>query len=152
MDTQPDRTPDREAQAIPQTPARQHCTPSAGTDGERYRLAGRSRISPPPWWLTREPTRWDQARLHLTCAALHARESTRELYRAGYAIAWGDRWTARRCVAVATLAAGIAMLILASGCHTDPSYRPRLKRPMPMLLRVPVANGSSDSSNVASDW
>ena len=42
--------------------------------------------------------------MHLTCAAL-----TRELYRAGYAIACGDRWTVRRCAAVALVAAGIAL-------------------------------------------
>lgn len=46
---------------------------------------GRSRVAPPPWWLTREPTRWDQCRMHLTCAALHAREVARELWRALYA-------------------------------------------------------------------
>ena len=115
MDTQPDNAQAGDASATPRQ-SRQHANASAGTDAPRYRLAGRSRQAPPPWWMTREPTRWDQCRLHLRCCYLHARECARELYRAGYAIACGDRWTVRRCAAVALVAAGIALCVLASGC------------------------------------
>ena len=116
MDTPQDRTPAGDASATPRQ-SRHNCTASAGTDAPRYRLAGRIRTSTPPWWMTREPTRWDQCRLHLRCAALHARECARELYRAGYAIAWGDRWTARRVASVALMAIWLALVVLASGCQ-----------------------------------
>ncbi len=109
MDTQPDRE-------TTGGDADQAAASTTATDGQRYRLAGRSRQAPPPWWMTREPTRWDQCRLHLRCCYLHARECARELYRAGYAIACGDRWTVRRCAAVALVAAGIALCVLAGGC------------------------------------
>ena len=121
MDTQPDRTPDREAQAAPVSP--RHAHPSLGTDGPRYRLAGRSRTATPPWWLTREPTRWDQCRLHLRCASLHGREVARELWRALYAGAcacaylWPRRWWAGVIATALVLALG-AML---SGCHAVPA-------------------------------
>ena len=109
MDTQPDR--ERYGGDAAQVAA------SKTTDGQRYRLAGRSRISPPPWWLTREPTRWDQCRLHLTCAALHARECARELYRAGYALASGDRWPRRWWAGVIAAALVLACGALLSGCQ-----------------------------------
>lgn len=105
MDTTPDSTPDGEAQATP-----------TATTGQRYRLAGRSRVAPPPWWLTREPTRWDQCRMHCTCAALHARECTRELYRAGYAIAGCDLWPRRWWVGVIAAALVLACGAMLSGC------------------------------------
>ena len=123
MDTQPDRTPDGEAQATPRQ-SRQHCTPSAGTDGERYRIAGRSRISPPPWWLTREPTRWDQCRMHLTCASLHAREVARELWRALYAGACANRWPRRWWAGVIAAALVLAIGAMLSGCHAVPAPGP----------------------------
>ena len=97
-----------EASASPRQ-SRQHATASAGTDGHRTVSPGRSRISPPPWWLTREPTRWDQARMHCTCAALHARESTRELYRSGYALAGG--------AGVIAAALVLALGAILSGCQ-----------------------------------
>ena len=136
MDTQPDRTPDREAQAAPRQPRqpRQHCTPSAGTDAPRYRLAGRSRTAPPPWWLTREPTRWDQARMHLTCAMLHARECARELYRAGYALAGCDMWPRRWWVGVIAAALVLACGALLSGCQ----YIGRTPAPGPATATGPA--------------
>ena len=116
MDTQPDRETTGGG-------ADQAAASTTATAGLRYRLAGRSRTSTQPWWLTREPTRWDQCRLHLRCAALHARECARELYRAGYAIACGDRWwewcrTAGRWLWQAVLAALLvaACLLIGSGC------------------------------------
>lgn len=116
MDTQPDRTPAGEAQAAPRQP-RHNCTASAGTDAPRYRLAGRSRTDPTPWWLTREPTRWDQARMHCTCAALHAREVARELWRALYACACADRWPRRWWAGVIAAALVLACCALLSGCQ-----------------------------------
>ena len=122
-------TPAGEASATPRQ-SRQHFTPSAGTDGERYRLAGRSRVAPPPWWLTREPSRWDQVRLHLRCAychgrevgrelwrALHARECTRELYRASYALAGCDLWPRRWWAGVIAAALVLAIGAMLSGCQ-----------------------------------
>lgn len=122
MDTPRDCTHAGEAESRPQTPC--HANPSAGTDGERYRIAGRSRISPPPWWLTREPSRWDQARLHGTCAALHARECARELYRAGYAIAGCDLWPRRWLAGVIAAALVLALGAMLSGCHAVPAPGP----------------------------
>ena len=109
-------TPAGEASATPRQ-SRQHCTPSAGTDGQRYRLAGRLRETPPPWWLTREPTRWDQARMHCTCAALHARELARELWRALYAGACADRWPRRWWAGVIAAALVLACGAMLSGCQ-----------------------------------
>ena len=107
MDTQPDRTPAGEAQAIPHTI-------TEATPARRWTCTHRT--APPPWWLTREPTRWDQARLHLTCAALHARECARELYRAGYALACADRWPRRWWAGVIAAALVLAIGALLSGC------------------------------------
>ncbi len=114
MDTPHDRTPAGEAQAAP-----------TATTGQRYRLAGRSRISP-PWWLTREPTRWDQCRLHLRCAALHAREVARELWRALYAgaCACADRWPRRWWAGVIAVALVLALGAMLSGCHAVPAPGP----------------------------
>lgn len=110
MDTQPDRETDGgdADQAA-----------STITDGQRYRLAGRLRETPPPWWLTREPTRWDQCRLHLTCAALHAREVARELWRALYACACAcaDRWPRRWWAGVIAVALVLACCAMLSGCQ-----------------------------------
>ena len=104
-----------EAESRPQTPC--HANPSAGTDAPRTVSPCRSRISPPPWWLTREPTRWDQCRMHCTCAALHARESTRELYRAGYALAGCDLWPRRWWAGVIAAALVLACGAMLSGCQ-----------------------------------
>ena len=109
MDTQPDR--ERDGGDADQVPA-----PTNATDGQRYRLAGRSRVAPPPWWLTREPTRLDQCRMHCTCAMLHARESTRELYRAGYALAGCDLWPRRWWAGVIAAALVLACGAMLSGC------------------------------------
>ena len=116
MDTQPDRQQaDGGDESAPVSP-RQHCTPSDGTYGPRYVTAGRSRTDPQPWWLTREPSRWDQVRLHLRCAYCHGREVARELWRALYAGACADRWTARMVASVALALVGLALVLLASGC------------------------------------
>ena len=115
MDTPRDCTHAGEAESRPQTPC--HANPSAGTDGHRTVSPGRSRISPPPWWLTREPTRWDQARMHCTCAALHARETARELWRALYAGACADRWPRRWWVGVIAAALVLACGAMLSGCQ-----------------------------------
>ena len=100
-------TPAGEAESRPQTPS--HANPS-----------GRSRISP-PWWLTREPSRWDQARLHCTCAALHAREVARELWRALYAGACADRWPRRWWAGVIAAALVLTLGVMLSGCAWVPS-------------------------------
>lgn len=54
--------------------------------------------------------------LHLRCAWCHGREVARELYRAIYACACADQWTARRVASVALALVGLAIVLLASGC------------------------------------
>ena len=110
MDTQPDcETTGGDADQVP--------APTI-TDGKRYRLAGRSRQAPPPWWMTREPTRWDQCRLHLRCCYLHGREVAHELWRALYACACAcaDRWPRRWWAVVIAVALVLALCVLAGGC------------------------------------
>ena len=114
MDTPQDRTQSGEASAATPRQSRHNCTASDGTDAPRYHIAGRSRISPPPWWLTRDPSRWDQVRLHLRCASLHAREVARELWRALYACACADRWQDRGWVVLWGVL--VLVLVLAGGC------------------------------------
>lgn len=114
MNTPQDRTQSGEASAATPRQPRHNCTASDGTDAPRYVTAGRSRISPPPWWLTRELSRWDQVRLHLRCASLHAREVARELWRALYAGACADRWQDRGWVVLWGVL--VLVLVLASGC------------------------------------
>lgn len=120
MDTQPDSTPAGVASATPRQ-SRQHATPSDGTDAPRYVTAGRSRCDPPPWWLTREPSRLDQVCLHLRCAWCHGRELARELWRALYAGACADRWWPSlsrwmwQWLLLAILLA--ACLVIGSGCR-----------------------------------
>ena len=113
MDTRPDReTTGGCADQV-------HAPTITATDGQSIRI----RCEPPPWWLTREPSLWDQAGLHLRCASLHARECAREVYRAAYAAAacdrWGDwlrtagRWIAHGLLAVLLVA---ACLLVGAGC------------------------------------
>ena len=149
MDTPRDCTHAGEAESRPQNPC--HANPSAGTDGHRTVSPGRSRISPPPWWLTREPTRWDQCRMHLTCAMLHAREVARELWRALYACVCADRWTLRRGVALALVAIGLAMLVLASGCKDKlpPGPATATGASSPAATLTSAAGAASDARSLA---
>ena len=117
MDTQPDRETDG-------VDADQVAASTTATDGQpMIETAGetcgthRSRTDPPPWWLTREPSRWDQARLHLRCCYLHGREVGRELWRALYACACADRWPRRWWAGVIAAALVLACGALLSGCQ-----------------------------------
>lgn len=117
MDTQPDRESIVESADQVHAPTR---NPTAGqsmsaTAGEHCGPQ-RSRTEPPPWWLTREPSRMDQVRLHLRCAYCHGREVGRELWRALYACACADRWPRRWWAGVIAAALVLALCVLASGC------------------------------------
>ena len=134
MDTQPDRETDGgDADQV---------AASTATTGQRYRLAGRSRISPPPWWLTREPSRWDQARLHLRCCYLHGREVARELWRALYACACADLWPRRWWAGVIAAAAVLAIGVLLSGC----AWIGRTPAPSPVAPTGPATHAATLAS------
>lgn len=55
--------------------------------------------------------------MHCTCAALHAREVARELWRALYACACADRWPRRWWAGVIAAALVLACCALLSGCQ-----------------------------------
>ena len=55
--------------------------------------------------------------MHLTCAALHAREVARELWRALYACACADRWPRRWWAGVIAAALVLAIGAMLSGCQ-----------------------------------
>ena len=55
--------------------------------------------------------------MHCTCAALHARETARELWRALYAGACADRWPRRWWVGVIAAALVLACGAMLSGCQ-----------------------------------
>lgn len=80
--------------------------------------------------------------MHCTCAALHARESTRELYRAGYAIAGVDLWPRRWCVGVIAAALVLAIGAMLSGCQ----WIGRKPAPGPVAATGPATPASTLAS------
>ena len=94
--------------------------------------------------------------MHCTCAALHARESTRELYRAGYALAGCDLWPRRWWAGVIAAALVLALGAMLSGCawiSRQPATGPVAATgpATPAATLTSAAGAASEARSAASD-